>query len=199
MGVSVTVWVRSAYAPFVPGGNPQVSTMTHRSPSTHRPQAHAQLGPFPAPAWTRLREVVLLAAEGRPGPVEVVVGPTGVHVVSRQVPGAGDVCLLRNRDAQLAADAVAAALPPRYRPVVAAMLLLEGDDTAGGLVAGVAVASAQVLSEAIRFKPLVLSRSEARVVSSLLRAALYPEPAARRSSRWSRLTRRFRGAYWAAG
>jgi len=165
-----------------------VSTMTHHSPSTHRPQAHAQLGPFPAPAWTRLREVVLLAADGRPGPVEVVVGPTGVHVVSRQVPGAGDVCLLRTRDALLAADAVAAALPPRYRPVVDAMLLLDGDDTAGGLVAGVAVASAQVLSEAIRFKPLVLSRSEARVVSSLLRAALYPEPAAGRSSRWGRLT-----------
>ena len=116
-----------------------------------------------------------------------------------QLPGAGDVCLLRTRDAQLAADAVAAALPSRYRPVVAAMLLLEGDDMSGGLVAGVAVASAQVLSEAIRFKSLVLSRSEPCVGSSLLRAALYPEPAAGRWSRWGRLTRRFRGVYRLAG
>ena len=88
---------------------------------------------------------------------------------------------------------------PRYRPVVYAMLVLDGDDTAGGLVAGVAVASARVLSEAIRFKPLLLSRSEACVVSSLLRTALYPKSAAGRSSRWGRLTRRFRGAYRLAG
>ncbi len=144
--------------------------------------------------------MVLLAAEGRPGPVEVVVGPTGVHVVSRQVPGAGDVRPLQNRDAQRPrtrrqrpSRRVTARSWPRCRSCS------EGDDTAGGLVAGVAVASAQVLSEAIRFKPLVLARSEARVVSSLLRAALYPEPVARSLVAVEPVTRRFRGAYWAAG
>ncbi len=185
-----------------------MSTATHRpNRRPHTVVAPEKLGPFPTTAWTRLHNVQIPTDGGSAIPsAEVIVGPSGVHVVLTQGPIAGGSSRLLTREAQSAADWIAGALPPRYRNVVCPALLLadvspdtdEADDLAdSGVVAGVTVAVARVLSEAIRFKPRVLSHSESAVVHARLRAALEPtQEKLVRSGRWSWLSRRRRGLGW---
>jgi hypothetical protein len=191
------------------------------------PGATVRLDPLPEPAWAQWRDVLVHTADGTPVPVAVVVlGPTGIHVVTRQESSARASFTLRSREAQRAAAAVSSALPGRYRPAVAAALMIEtvdvetttgtpethgtpdtraphlpgaepdpqrsaGPDADGVLVDGVLVATTRALVEALRFKPRVLSRSEARVIFSVLSAALVPQvpDQGRRPGLWGRFRR----------
>jgi hypothetical protein len=145
-----------------------------------------QLGP----RWTRLVDVSV--GDDRRQTVDVVVGPSGVHVVTRQGSATGATARLRVHEARAAAAAVGARLPVRYRDVVAAALLLEGDGEAGGIVDGVMVATANPMTDAVRCRPRVLSTSEAALVAGRLAVALRASPVApaRRHRRWPRMARR---------
>ena len=151
--------------------------------------------PLPAPVWARFPQVRIVLADGSEVAVdEIVVGPSGVHVVTTQLAGPNaavnaDSSRLRVREAQAAAAAVVAALPERYRPAVAAALVL-ADATSGGAVGaagcvvdGVTVATEDVLVDAIRHKPLALSTSECAVVAAGLRATVRPTSASPERSR----------------
>jgi hypothetical protein len=171
-----------------------------------------RLDPLPEPGWRQWSDVLVNSTEGTPVPVAVVVlGPSGVYVVTRQESSTRASFALRTREAELAAAAVRAALPGRYRSVVSALLMVEAVDSeteagpetgpvggatggpggnligvlvgdlggSGVLVGEVIVATAPVLVEVMRFRPRVLSRSEAGVVASVLAGALVPRVAER--------------------
>jgi hypothetical protein len=142
------------------------------------------VGTLPTPRWTRLVDVT--AGDLPRQRMEVVVGPSGVHVVTRQGSAVGATARLRVREARAAAVAVRAELPVRYRDVVAPAVLLEGAGDDGGVVEGVMVATATVLTDAIRSRPRVLSTSEAAAVAGRLAAVLQAPPVApaRRRRRW---------------
>ncbi|HEX5560893.1 MAG TPA: hypothetical protein VFX52_04560 [Nocardioidaceae bacterium] len=142
------------------------------------------------PRWTRLADVTVGGPQRQTA--DVVVGPSGVHVVIRQASAGGATARLRVREATAAAAAVRATLPARYRDVVAAVVQLEGAGEDGGVVDGVTVATANVLAEALRCRPRVLSTSEAAGVAGRLRVALEASspPPARRERRWPRPARR---------
>lgn len=102
---------------------------------------------------------------------EVVVGPSGVHVVLAG-PGAtvGDPDV---GEAARAAEAVAALLPPRYRGRVRAELRLHDD--AGDVATwheDVLLASPRALEHVWRYGPRLLSTSEIAEVSRWLDARL---------------------------
>lgn len=212
-------------------------TMTSRPGSSPHPLAIAsragvgavagtsrRLDPLPEPGWRQWSDVLVNSTEGTPVPVAVVVlGPSGVHVVTRQESSTRASFALRTREAVLAADAVRAALPGRYQSVVSAALMIEavdsetetgpetgqvnqatggpaGDLGGNGVVVGeVLVATAPALVEAMQFRPRVLSRSEAGLVASVLERALVPRVAdRRRPGLWGRFSRRTRSS-WGCG
>jgi hypothetical protein len=89
-----------------------------------------RLDPLAEPGWRQWSDVLVNSTEGTPVPVAVVVlGPSGVHVVTRQESSTRASFALRTREAELAAAAVRAALPGRYRSVVSAALMIEAVDS----------------------------------------------------------------------
>ncbi|GAB3665192.1 hypothetical protein GCM10027596_30940 [Nocardioides korecus] len=178
-------------APHHPALAPVTSLPTRPRRAVPRSTTTAT-SPFPLapPAWSQWHDVLVPTADGTAVPVDaVVLGPTGVHVVLRQLTGSAD-----SVPAASAAAAVTAVLPARYRAVVTAALLDEaaGD---GAVVDGVLVATTAGLVEAVRLRPRVLSRSETGVLAATLARALAPQVVpATRTGLWSRLTRRSRGS-----
>lgn len=142
-----------------------------------------------APHWVHLSGV------RSPGPaaqvLEVVVGPSGVHVILEQPTatddGAPDGLHVAVRAAQVGAREVAAGLPQRYRGCVSAAVRVGGTDGHGVQVLDVTVASTAALTDSMRFRPRVLSTSEVTIVAAHLRGVLpltTPPASARRRS-WS--------------
>lgn len=165
----------------------------------------ARLDPLPEPAWSQWRDVSVLGREGSSLRVAaVVLGPTGVYVITRQESSDPAGLVLHTRVASEAAQSVRSALPDRYQGVVRAMLMLEsrddhdpGHDTHhdGALVDEVIVATAPALVAAMRARPRLLSRSEAGAISTVLAHALRPQrPSAGRQAMWGRFTRAGRTA-----
>jgi len=147
----------------------------------HRDHAGLSVPPLPTSHWTVFDAV---RWPGHPDDRidEVVVGPSGVHVVvHQQVPAEVGASALaehpvaaRSREA---ADAVAALLPSRYRDALRPVVCLCGTDDIGEVVDGVRLASPEPLRFALRHQPRVLSTSEVAEVSARLRLALTPYPA----------------------
>jgi hypothetical protein len=146
-------------------------------------------GPLPDSHWRRYRNV------RRPGSSlridEVVVGPSGVHVVL-ECPGGtvGDPLV---PVAAGAAEGVAGLLPVRYRARVRPELRLAED--AGDVATwhdDVLLASPRALEHTWRYGPRVLSTSEIAEVSRWLDARLEVVPVAAppaQRRRWLRLRR----------
>jgi hypothetical protein len=112
---------------------------------------------------------------------EVVVGPSGVHVLLHQEQSAevrgplqAEEIVTRSRDA---ADAVGGLLPSRYRDALRPVVCLCGTTDIGEVVDGVRLTSPEPLRFALRHQPRVLSTSEVAEVSARLRLALTPYPA----------------------
>ena len=165
------------------------------------PKVTVRLDPLPEPAWAQWRDVSVPGPAGSSLRVAaVVLGPTGVYVVTRQESSDLFGFALRTRMASEAAQAVRSALPGRYRGAVSAMLMLETRDAQdahhdahhdGVLVDEVIVATSPALVEAVRARPRVLSRSEAGAISSVLAHILRPQcPGTRRRAMlWGRFSR----------
>jgi hypothetical protein len=147
----------------------------------HHDHAGLSVPPLPTSHWT------VFDAVRWPGhPVdridEVVVGPSGVHVLlHQQVPAEVGGSLLANHPVAArsrdAADAVAGLLPSRYRDALRPVVCLCGTNDIGEVVDGVRLASPEPLRFALRHQPRVLSTSEVAEVSARLRRALTPYPA----------------------
>ena len=150
--------------------------------------------------WTRLRDVRCpIAGHGGHGgsgwprtvPLsEVVIGPSGVHVVLEHAAVADETARVLVAEAVTAAEAVASQLPRRYRCHVVGAVRLEGDGEVGGLVESVLVATGATLRDAIWVRPRVLSSSEVAAISAHLTTVLVPKPPQMRARcRWLRLLR----------
>jgi len=146
----------------------------------HHDHAGLSVPPLPTSHWTVFDAV---RWPGRPEDRidEVVVGPSGVHVLLHQEQSAGvrgslraEEIVTRSRDA---ADAVAGLLPSRYRDALRPVVCLCGTNDIGEVVDGVRLASPEPLRFALRHQPRVLSTSEVAEVSARLRLALTPYPA----------------------
>lgn len=156
---------------------------------------------LPAAYWMQLEHV---RAPDSPDRIDlVVVGPSGVHVVTdRPLPSDGaagsDADLAATADrAAASAAAVADLLPARYRHAVAPAVRLRGDTESATDVGGVLAASPDVLRHVWRHQPGVLSTSEATLLERLLRHCLEPfpmGPSPRSGSWWRRWP-----AGWLAG
>ena len=110
---------------------------------------------------------------------DVVVGPSGVHVLLHQqglaeVNRSSTATVTRARDA---ADAVGGLLPSRYRRALRPVICLCDTFDIAEVVDGVRLASPEPLLFALRHQPRVLSTSEVAEVSARLRLALTPYPA----------------------
>lgn len=147
----------------------------------HHDHAGLSVPPLPASHWTVFDAVRWPGhPEGRID--EVVVGPSGVHVLLHQEQSAGvrgplraeHPVVTRSRDA---ADAVAGLLPSRYRDALRPVVCLCITNDIGEVVDGVRLASPEPLRFALRHQPRVLSTSEVAEVSARLRLALTPYPA----------------------
>ena len=146
---------------------------------------------YPPVHWPAAEDPVDGAAERRID--EVVVGPSGVHVVLAS-PGAtvGDPDMA---EAARAAAAVGALLPPRYRGRVRPELRLHDD--AGDVATwheDVLLASPRALEHVWRYGPRLLSTSEIAEVSRWLDKRLEPvvEAVPAVSGRWWLRWRRVR-------
>ena len=146
----------------------------------HHDHAGLSVPPLPTSHWTVFDAV---RWPGHPDERidEVVVGPSGVHVLLHQRQSAGvrgslqeEEIVTRSRDA---ADAVGGLLPPRYRDALRPVVCLCGTNEIGDVVDGVRLASPEALRFALRHQPRVLSTSEVAEVSARLRLALTPYPA----------------------
>jgi hypothetical protein len=136
--------------------------------------------PLPAPYWTRFEDVRWPGSPGRRID-EVLVGPSGVHVVAHRggtLPsptGGQDLHEAAGRVVE-AACAVAGLLPGRYRHVVTPAVCLTDTADTGLRVGDVFAASPGVLRHAWRHQARVLSTSEAEAIVHHLRAGLEPFP-----------------------
>lgn len=170
--------------------------MTVTLPTT-RPGAAGHLSlDLPLSAWAQWRDVLVATREAGSVPVDaVVLGPTGVHVVVRSTAAAGSTPV---ETVLQVVEAVADVLPDRYRGAVAGALAVDApvdaEDEAqsvGEVVGGVVVATPAVLTDSIRLRPRVLSRSETGLLTAVLdRALVTPAPAVVRPGLWDRLRRR---------
>jgi hypothetical protein len=147
-----------------------------------RQQNHDQAGrsgpPLPTSHWT------VFDAVRWPGRMEdriddVIVGPSGVHVLLHQeglaeADWSSTATVTRAREA---ADAVGGLLPSRYRRALRPVICLCGTNNIAEVVDGVRLASPEPLRFALRHQPRVLSTSEVAEVSARLRLALTPYPA----------------------
>ena len=109
---------------------------------------------------------------------EVVVGPSGVHVVlHHEAPdpdlSASPSIVTRAREA---AEAIGALLPGRYRESLRPAVCLCATRDVAEPADGVQVTSPEPLRHALRHQPRVLSTSEITEVSARLRLALTPYP-----------------------
>lgn len=135
---------------------------------------------LPAPYWTTFEDVRWPGSPDRRID-EVLVGPSGVHVVAHRggtLPsptGGEDLHAAASRVAE-AACAVAGLLPGRYRHVVTPAVCLTDTADTGLPVGDVFAASPGVLRHAWRHQSRVLSTSEAEAVTHHLRAGLEPFP-----------------------
>ncbi len=130
---------------------------------------------------------------------EVVVGPSGVHVVVHTaVTGAtaADTAAVHGcaAAASRAAEAVAERLPTRYRGAVRPLVCACRVRGSGLEAGGVPVLAADACRHTLVHAPRVLSTSEVQRVSGVLDAVLAPEPVARASGTSSR-----RLLWWSAG
>jgi hypothetical protein len=136
--------------------------------------------PLPASHWTVFDAV---RWPGRPEERidEVVVGPSGVHVLLHHREAAGTTvptgAIARAHAAAEAAEAVARLLPGRYRPVLRPAICLCDTTDLAEVVDGVRLASRDPLRFALRHQPRVLSTSEVAEISRRLQLALTPYPA----------------------
>ena len=149
-----------------------------------RGSAERRVEQLPAEYWTLLTRV---RWPGRPDRRvdEVLVGPSGVHVVLHR-PGrptstgtsSSEGADLEEAAVRAAAVAVAVAdlLPHRYRTVVTPALCLTDTVDVGFSVGDVFAASPGVLRHSWRHRPRVLSTSEADAIADRLRARLEPFP-----------------------
>jgi hypothetical protein len=137
---------------------------------------------------------------------EIVVGPSGIHVVLNR-PGQLTPTAVSSSgwneleetagQASAAAEAVADTLPDRYRGVVTPALCLTDTLDVGFSVGDVFAASPNVLRHSSRHLPRVLSTSEADAMAHRLRATLEPfpvEPPPHPAAAWWRWRR-----LWLAG
>jgi hypothetical protein len=141
-------------------------------------QAGLSVPPLPTSHWT------VFDAVRWPGRLEdriddVIVGPSGVHVLLHQeglaeADWSSTATVTRARDA---ADAVADLLPSRYRRALRPVICLCDTNNIAEVVDTVRLASPEPLRFALRNQPRVLSTSEVAEVSARLRLALTPYPA----------------------
>ena len=133
--------------------------------------------PLPTSHWT-VFEPVRWPGRSEDRIDEVVVGPSGVHVVLHHEAPEGDVSSSASivRRAGEAADAVAALLPGRYREALRPVVCLCETRDVAEAADGVQVTSPEPLRHALRHQPRVLSTSEVTEVSARLRLALTPYP-----------------------
>lgn len=175
----------------------------------HQEPAEPSGGPLPESHWTVIGPV---RWPGRPEDRidEVIVGPSGVHVIlhdRRHVPvdtedfEAGAEADLAEPEtivrARAAAAAVGGQLPDRYRSALRAAVCLCETHDQGAVVGEVRLASPAPLRFAVRHQDRVLSTSEVAGVSRRLRLALVPYPAevaATSSRRVHRIWRRLAAA-----
>lgn len=134
--------------------------------------------PLPATHWTVLDGVRWPGHEADRID-EVVVGPSGVHVILHDrhlsaTPGPDAEVVAR---ARTAAAAVAGLLPQRYRGAVRPAVCLYGTTDVSAVVGDVRLASAAPLWFAVRHQERVLSTSEVAATSGRLRLGLAPYPA----------------------
>lgn len=139
---------------------------------------------LPATHWTSLKSVRWPgSADGWID--EVLVGPSGIHVVldaplqpASTAPGGPDRAVLEEAAGRAAAAAAAVAelLPDRYRRVVTPAVCLTDAVDVGTEVGAVLAASPGVLRHSWRHRPWVLSTSEVHAVADRLRARLEPFP-----------------------
>lgn len=146
----------------------------------HHDHSGLSVPPLPTSHWT-VFDAVRWPGHPEDRIDEVVVGPSGVHVLLHQEQSAGvrgslqaEEIVTRSRDA---ADAVVGLLPSRYRDALRPMVCLCGTNDIGEVVDGVRLASPEPLRFALRHQPRVLSTSEVAEVSARLRLALTPYPA----------------------
>ena len=149
-----------------------------------RGPAEQRVEQLPARHWTLLKTV---RWPGHPDRRidEVLVGPSGVHVVLHR-PGqltstasdGTDRDRLEDAAGRAAAAAVAVAglLPDRYRRVVAPAVCLTDTMDVGLSVGAVLAASPGVIRHTWRHRPRVLSTSEAEAIADCLQASLEPFP-----------------------
>jgi len=149
-----------------------------------RGSAERRVEQLPAEYWTLLTRV---RWPGRPDRCvdEVLVGPSGVHVVLHRAGRPASAATSGSEGADLeeaaaraaaVALAVADLLPHRYRGVVTPALRLTDTDEVGFSVGDVFAASPGVLRHSWRHRARVLSTSEADAIADRLRARLEPFP-----------------------
>ena len=147
-----------------------------------RRSAERRVEQLPAEYWTLLTRV---RWPGRPDRWvdEVLVGPSGVHVVLNRAgrptsTGTSEGADLEGAAVRAAAVAVAVGdlLPHRYRGVVTPAVCLTDTHEVGFSVYDVFAASPGVLRHSWRHRPRVLSTSEADAIADRLRARLEPFP-----------------------
>lgn len=146
----------------------------------HHDHAGLSVPPLPTSHWT-VFDAIRWPGHPEDRIDEVVVGPSGVHVLLHHEQSAGvrgslqaEEIVTRSRDA---ADAVGGLLPSRYRDALRPVVCLCGTNDIGEVVDGVRLASPEPLRFALRQQPRVLSTSEVAEVSARLRLALTPYPA----------------------
>jgi hypothetical protein len=151
-----------------------------------RVSAEQRVEQLPAEYWTLLERVRWPGSPDRRVD-EVLIGPSGVHVVLHRPQQLTSAATSRSEGADLEEAAVHAAavalavadlLPHRYREVVTPALCLTDTVEVGFSVGGVFAASPGVLRHSWRHRPRVLSTSEADAIADRLRARLEPIPIA---------------------
>lgn len=166
--------------------------------------AEQRVEPLPVTHWTLFQCV---RWPGRPDRRvdEVLVGPSGVHVVLHR-PGQLTSTAVNDDGTDLdeavgcaaaAAVAVADLLPGRYRRAVMPAVCLTDTVDVGLHVGAVAAASPGILRHSWRHQPRVLSTSEVHAIARTLRADLEPFPVEPRRSP-PRTTRRGWRRLWLA-
>lgn len=150
-------------------------------------------------ARRRRRELTNVRHPSRPDlrVEQILVGPSGIHVVSSLPEGADRFLVSRSK---VAAELVASALPERYRGRVRPVLCRVDDVEIADLVGDVLVTTVSTLEHIVRSSPAVLSTSEVNEVALRLGVCLEPFPVLHRSEepRWNRRRGIFAGLVAAA-
>src|SRR3954454_639164 len=151
-------------------GESMSGQLAHQVPCGHG----GRLEPFPATHWT-VWDGVRWPGREDDRIDEVVVGPSGVHVILHRCDDSGGIA--GGVEAVAAAASVAALLPARYHHAVRPAVCLCPTEDVAEVVDGVRVSSPGPLRHAMRHQPRVLSTSEVSGISGRLRLVLVPYPA----------------------